>query len=86
METKGTGVTIDVVKEKVVNQLEILFRVYRDTTGDVHFPTEVNLQEVSARLFFVDERVSLLHNIYCDLISQGTQSEYFLQVIQFLGG
>lgn len=86
METKGTGVTIDVVKEKVVNQLEILLRVYRDTTGDVHFPTEVNLQEVSARLFFVDERVSLLHNIYCDLISQGTQSEYFLQVIQFLGG
>ncbi|KAL9426646.1 hypothetical protein AB3S75_033436 [Citrus x aurantiifolia] len=86
METKGTGVTIDVVKEQVVNQLEILLRVYRDTTGDVHFPTEANLQEVSARLFFVDERVSLLHNIYCDLISQGTQSEYFLQVIQVLGG
>ncbi|KAL9426578.1 hypothetical protein AB3S75_033377 [Citrus x aurantiifolia] len=39
METKGTGVTIDVLKEKVVNQLEILLRVYRDTTRDVHFPT-----------------------------------------------
>ena len=86
METKVTEVTIDVVKDKIVDQLSILLRVYRDTTEDVNLPTGVNLQEVSARLFFVDERVSLLHNIYCDLISQGTQSEYFLQVIQFLGG
>jgi hypothetical protein len=64
----------------------MLLRVYRDTTENVNLPTGVNLQEVSARLFFVDERVSLLHNIYCDLLSQGTQSEYFLQVIQFIGG
>lgn len=85
METKVTEVTIDVVKEQIVYHLEIIFRVYRDTTEDVNLPTDVNLQEVSAHLFFVDERVSLLHNIYCDLLSQGTQSEYFLQVIQFLG-
>lgn len=79
MEKKVTDVTLDVVKEKIVDQLSILLRVYRDTTEDVNLPTGVNLQEVSARLFFVDERVSLLHihNIYCDLISQGTQSEYF---------
>lgn len=85
-ETKVTDVTRDVIKEKIVDQLSILLRVYRDTTEDVNLPTGVNLQEVSTRLFFVDERVSLLHNIYCDLLSQGTQSEYFLQVIQFLGG
>lgn len=86
METKVTDVTRDVIKDKIVDQLSILLRVYRETTEDVNLPTGVNLQEVSTRLFFVDERVSLLHNIYCDLISQGTQSEYFLQVIQFLGG
>lgn len=86
METRVTDVTKDVVKEKLVDQLSILLRVYRETTEDVNLPTGVNLQEVSARLFFVDERVSLLHNIYCDLISQGTQSEYFLQVLKFLGG
>lgn len=86
METKVTDVTISVIKEKIVDQLSILLRVYRESTEDVNLPTGVNLQEVSARLFFVDDRVSLLHNLYCDLISQGTQSEYFLQVIQFLGG
>lgn len=86
METKVTDVARDVIKEKIVDQLSILLRVYKDTTEDVNLPTGVNLQEVSARLFFVDERVSLLHNIYCDLVSQGTQSEYFIQVIQLLGG
>lgn len=76
---------IETLKDQIVSQLEILLKVYRDTNGDVNLPTGVNLQEVSARLFFVDERVSFLHNIYCDLISQGTESQYFLQVIQFLG-
>lgn len=89
METKVTALTIDVVKEKIVEQLSILLRVYTDTTEDVNLPTGINLQEVSARLFFLDDRGSSLphiHNLYVDLISQGTQSEYFLQVIQFLGG
>ncbi|KAK2996116.1 hypothetical protein RJ639_024872 [Escallonia herrerae] len=45
METKITDVTIDVVKEKIVNQLELLLKVYRDTTEDVNLPTGVNLQE-----------------------------------------
>ena len=85
METKVTDLTIDVVKDKIVDQLERIFRVYRETTEDVNLPTGVNLQEVCA---LGEARVSLLHihNIYCDLLSQGTQSEYFLQVIQFLGG
>lgn len=85
METRVTDIAIDVVKDKIVEQLTILCRVYRDTSVDVNLPTGVNLQEVSAHLFFVDDRVSLLHNIYCDLIYQGTQSEYFQKVIKFLG-
>lgn len=68
-----------------MEQLTILFRVYRDTSVDVNLPTGVNLQEVSAHLFFVDDRVSVLHNIYSDLLYQGTQSEYFLQVLKFIG-
>ncbi|KAL3575127.1 hypothetical protein D5086_023228 [Populus alba] len=85
METKVTVLTIDVVKEKMVDQLSILLRVYGETIEDVNLPTEVNLQKVST---LGEARVSLLHlhNIYCDLLSQGMQSEYFLQVIQFLGG
>lgn len=53
---------------------------------DVNLPTGVNLKEVSERLFFIEERVSLLNYIYCDLLSKGTQSEYFVQVLEFILG
>lgn len=75
LETEVTDLAVDVLKEKIVNHLSILLRVYRDTTEDVNLPTGVNLQEVSARLLFVDERVSFLNNMYLDLLSQGTQSD-----------
>ena len=77
---------INAINVKIIYQLEILYKVYRDTTEGVHLPAGVNLQEVSTHLFFVDERVSLLNSIYCDLIAKGTGSEYFGQVIQFLLG
>ncbi|KAJ6977174.1 hypothetical protein NC653_029160 [Populus alba x Populus x berolinensis] len=47
METKVTVLTIDVVKEKMVDQLSILLRVYGETIEDVNLPTEVNLQKVA---------------------------------------
>jgi hypothetical protein len=95
LERKVGDLAINVLKEKIVNQLQIEFRVYRDTTVNVNLPAEVNLQEVTEHIFdisvterpsFLEERISSLNSIYCGLISQGTQSEYFLQVIQFLGG
>ena len=85
-EEKVNDLTMGVLKEKIVSQLEILLRVYRDTTEDVNLPPEVNLQEVAERLFFSDQSIQWLNQIYLDLVNQGTQSEYFLQVIQFLGG
>ncbi|KAF9660787.1 hypothetical protein SADUNF_SadunfMtG0011300 (mitochondrion) [Salix dunnii] len=45
METKVTDLTINVVKEKIVDQLSKELRVYRETTEDVNLPTGVNLQE-----------------------------------------
>ena len=86
VETQVTDISKDVLKEQIIYQLEILYKVYRDTTEGVHLPAGVNLQEVSTHLFFVDERVSLLNSIYYDLIAKGTGSEYFGQVIQFLMG
>jgi len=58
METKLTDLAIDVVKEQIVNQLEILLRVYRDTTEGVNLPTGVNLHEIAESLFFVGEQSS----------------------------
>ena len=85
-ETQVTDMSKDVLKEQIIYQLEILYKVYRDTTEGVHLPAGVNLQEVSTHLFFVDGRVNLLRSIYCDLIAKGTRCEYFGQVIQFLLG
>jgi hypothetical protein len=70
MEQKITDLAIGVIKENIVNQLEILFRVYRDTTGDVNLPTGVNLQEVAERLFFIDESVQWLNQLYLDLVKR----------------
>lgn len=67
-------------------------RVSRDTTLNVFLPEEVNLKEVSERLFALsvsdrpEERIASLNSLYADLLSQGTQSEYFGEVLQFIGG
>lgn len=84
METKVTDLAIDVVKEKIVAQLSILLRVYRETTEDVNLPTGVNLQEVSERLFFRDESIQCLNQIYLDLVNQGTHSPHFAQALEFV--
>jgi len=88
METKITNLAVDVVKEKIVDQLEIVFTVYKDTTptGDGNLPTAVNFQEVAERVLWSVDNIHWLNQIYMDLVNHGTQSEYFLQVIQFLGG
>jgi len=88
METKITNLAVDVVKEKIVDQLEIVFTVYKDTTptGDGNLPTAVNFQEVAERVLWSVDNIHWLNHIYMDLVNHGTQSEYFLQVIQFLGG
>lgn len=85
METQINDLAIDVVKNKIVDQLSILVEVYKDTREDVNLPTGVNLQEISARLFFNNENnIQCLNQIYLDLVNQGTHSPYFAQVLEFL--
>lgn len=82
MEESLNEITTEVIKEKLVDQISILFQVYKDTTPGVNLPTGVNLQEISTHLFFGDESVQALHHIYSDLLSYGTQSAYFLELIK----
>ncbi|KAK7370572.1 hypothetical protein VNO78_35192 [Psophocarpus tetragonolobus] len=84
METRVTDLAIDVVKDKIVDLLSILFRIYRDTTPDLNLPTGVNLQDVSERLFFRDEGVQCLNQIYLDLVNQGTHSPHFAQALEYV--
>ena len=88
IEPKITKVAVDVLKEKIVDQLAIVYKVYRDTTptGDGNLPAAVNFHEVAERVLFSMDNIHWLNNIYMDIVNHGTQSEYFLQVLQFLGG
>lgn len=66
----------------------MVYQVYRDTTptGDGNLPAAVNFQAVAERVLFSVDNIHRLNNIYIDLVNHGTQSEYFLQVLPFLGG
>ena len=80
LEEKVDGLARAALQEKIVSQLDILLRVYRDTTESVTLP-EVNLQEVAARCFFHNESIFWLNDIYVDLVNQGTQSPHFAQAL-----
>lgn len=81
---KVNHLTIDVLKEQIVSQLKILWRVYGDTTPDVNLPTEIHLEEVAQRLFFLNQPIQGLNQIYVDLVNQSTQSPYFVQALEFV--
>ena len=65
METTVTKVAVDVVKEKVVDQLYIVYIVYRDTspTGDGNLPAAVNFQAVAERVLFSVDNIHWLNQI-----------------------
>lgn len=87
METKISNLAVDVIKDKIVEKLEIIFRVYRDTTlADVNLPAAVNLKEVAERVLFSVDNIHWLNHIYMDLVDHGSRSEYFVQVLTFLEG
>lgn len=86
LETQINNLTVDVIKEMIVDQLDLIYRVYRDTTPDVnHLPAAVNFHSVAEQVLFSVDNIHWQNNIYMDLLNRGTQSEYFLQVLQFLG-
>lgn len=84
METKIKNLAVDVIKEKIVDQLEIVFQVYKDTTTTANLPTGVNLQEVAERVLFSVDNIHGLNQIYLDLVNHGTQGIYFSQVLDYV--
>lgn len=88
MERKITKLASDVMKDKIVEKLAIVYEVYRDIspTGGGNLPAAVNFREVAERVLFSVDNVHWLNNLSMDLVNHGTESECFVQVIQFLGG
>lgn len=85
MEEKLNQLTIDALKEKILSKVEMLVRVYRETTPglDLELPP---IQPIAQQILFTEESIPYLNSLYTSLIENGTQGESFLQVLQFLVG
>lgn len=84
LEEKIDDLSITVLKEQIEYQLKPLLSIYKDTT-DINFslPPERNLEQVASSIFFQEETVQSLNDIYCSLLNQGTASPYFVQALEF---
>lgn len=83
MEPEITHLAVDVIKGQIVEKLDILLRVYRDTNVNGNLPEAVDVQAVSERVLFSVDSIDRLNYIYVCLVDHGIQSEAFQQVISF---
>lgn len=44
----------------------------------------ISKKKVAERLFFIDESIQWLNQIYLDLVNQGTQSPHFAQALDYV--
>jgi len=84
---------MEVVKEKITDKLGMLLRVHRDIylngsnlprTSNLNLPTRSNLQGICQDLLFRNESIQYLNQMYTDLGDQTIQSEYFLQLLNYI--
>jgi hypothetical protein len=76
------------LKQKVVAKLEMLSKHYNDSDVNVTLPDGINFKELVDLLVCLDEtlfdKIIGLNHIYLDLISNGTSSAYFIQILSSL--
>lgn len=85
MENKLDQLTIDTLKERIVSKVEMLVQVYKDTTPGLDFERPP-IEPIAQQILFTEESIPHLNSLYTSLIENGTQGEYFIQVIPFLVG
>lgn len=82
--------TLNRVKQKTESRLSMLLNEYKGTNPDFEVPEERNVKDILDLFVSMDptipEKILGLNKIYLDLVNQGAQSEYFLLLLQFLGG
>lgn len=85
MGNKLNQLTIDTLKERIVSKVEMLVRVYKETTPGLDFELPP-IEPIAQQILFTEESIPYLNSLYTSLIENGTQGEYFIQVIQFFLG
>ncbi|KAK8548998.1 hypothetical protein V6N12_061898 [Hibiscus sabdariffa] len=88
MEEEITNLTLEVLKEEIVNHLFILYEVYRDTTpmGDGDLPEGVNFHDVSERVLFSVDNIQWLNHIYIILWIMEAEVNILSKLYNFLEG
>jgi hypothetical protein len=67
----------------------VLWRDYNDTSGHIQLPEELDFKHIVENGFIIDEslqeQIIGLNKIYLDLISHGTDSSYFIEILNTYG-
>lgn len=67
----------------------MLWKDYSSTNGNIQLPEELDFQHIVENVFIIDEslpeQILGLNQIYLDLISHGTDSSYFIDIMNTYG-
>lgn len=81
-------ISLNKLKQKTVNKLQILVSDYQERHEHVHFPEEMNFSDIVERLVLINDgiqdQILGLHQIYLDLCSKNMGSPYFLEIVNYL--
>ncbi|PHT57294.1 hypothetical protein CQW23_05780 [Capsicum baccatum] len=77
------------LKQKTESKLKMLWKQYRDTNGTLQLSEGIRFKDVVEHSFIMDEdikdQILGLNKIYLDLISNGTDSSYFVYILDTYG-
>lgn len=82
---------LDKLKQKTESKLEMLWKHYCDTNGNIQLPERPRFKDIVEHAFILDideniqDKILGLNQIYLDLIFNGTGSSYFIQVLDTYG-
>jgi len=80
---------LEKLKLKTAAKLEMLLSLYRETNGNMEFPEEFSFKNIVDHAFIMDEtlenQILGLTQIHLDLISKGTSSSYFVEILNTYG-
>lgn len=80
---------LDKLKQKTESKLEMIFKDYTATNGNRRLPDELDFKHIVDNVFIIDEslqeKIVGLHKIYLNLISHGTDSSYFIEIMNTYG-
>ena len=80
---------LEILKQKTESKLKMLWKHYNDKNSNVKFPEELSFKDIVENAFLIDEnlkdQILGLNKIYLDLISTGTDSRYFVLILETYG-